>query len=278
MEWWGLWHLLMKKLIKSWFCDHWNRSDAKASVVGCSGNVWNASGFWPSAMSVRVDVGQECVQIVCGAANVAANQRVVAALPGLIARWQADWSFSAARVLILWHALFFRMGAASDWLNPSAVSWFLMIRQRLVHHFLGGREARFKKIPFIFILEERWWSRRWWRFRKGWFQPRVQNEEFSSIVNGEKRVDNTALRTSNTATQYSQLKWKVDQLHGPRPLILSWSWKKEPVRPQHGVAKRWRRSLNFSPVISPMFGSSRVKSRTSGAHRGNEFPAKIPML
>ena len=32
----------------------------------------------------QVDVGQECVQIVCGAANVAANQKVVAALPGAV--------------------------------------------------------------------------------------------------------------------------------------------------------------------------------------------------
>ncbi|RHN02749.1 hypothetical protein [Dielma fastidiosa] len=90
---------------------------------------------------------------------------------------------------------------------------------------------------------------------------RVQNEEFSSIVNSEKRVDQLRPQP-RPQTQPLSRPIEVESEPVTRTQTIDIKLepeKKEPVRPQREVQKTVKKEFEFSPVISPMFGSSEVK-------------------
>lgn len=88
---------------------------------------------------------------------------------------------------------------------------------------------------------------------------RVQHEEFSTIVN-EKRVDQ--LRPQPRPQAQPIQRPIVEEQEAPRTQTIDIKLepeKKEPQRPVREVRKEVKKDFEFTPVISPMFGSSEVK-------------------
>lgn len=89
---------------------------------------------------------------------------------------------------------------------------------------------------------------------------RVQNEEFASIVNSEKRVDQLRPQPRPQAQPMRPVVEEMEPVTRTQTIDIKLEpEKKEPVRPQREVRKEVKKEFEFSPVISPMFGSSEVK-------------------
>lgn len=89
---------------------------------------------------------------------------------------------------------------------------------------------------------------------------RVQNEEFSSIVNSEKRVDQLRPQTRPQVQAVRPAAEEMEPVTRTQSIDIKLEpEKKEVVRPQREVRKEVKKEFEFTPVISPMFGSSEVK-------------------
>lgn len=89
---------------------------------------------------------------------------------------------------------------------------------------------------------------------------RVQNEEFSSIVNSEKRVDQLRPQSRPQVQAVRPATEEMEPVTRTQSIDIKLEpEKKEVVRPQREVRKEVKKEFEFTPVISPMFGSSEVK-------------------
>lgn len=89
---------------------------------------------------------------------------------------------------------------------------------------------------------------------------RVQNEEFASIVNSEKRVDQLRPQPRPQAQPIRPVVEEMEPVTRTQTIDIKLEpEKKEPVRTQREVRKEVKKEFEFTPVISPMFGSSEVK-------------------
>lgn len=89
---------------------------------------------------------------------------------------------------------------------------------------------------------------------------RVQNEEFASIVNSEKRVDQLRPQPRPQAQPIRPVVEEIEPVTRTQTIDIKLEpEKKEPARTQREVRKEVKKEFEFTPVISPMFGSSEVK-------------------
>lgn len=104
---------------------------------------------------------------------------------------------------------------------------------------------------------------------------RVQNEEFASIVNNEKRVDQLRPQPRPQAQPVRPVVEDIEPVTRTQTIDIKLEpEKKEPVRQQREVRKEVKKEFEFTPVISPMFGSSEVKKPKRPAPVVETSPSK----